>query len=68
LAEFGIVELKVKDTLLGSSNPMCILDSIVNIAANNKMVPLPLNKINVIAHEAEISNRYCLIADFIVNV
>jgi len=36
--------------------------------ANNKMVPLPLYKINVVAYEAEISNRYCLIADVIVNV
>jgi len=57
-----------------SSNPRCILGSIfVNIAAkasaaNNKMAPIPLYKINVIVHEAEISNRYCFIADVIVNV
>jgi len=32
------------------------------------MVPLPLYKIDVIANEAEISNKYYLIADVIVNV
>jgi len=67
--------LKIED-FVPISNPRCILGSIfVNIkhsslgsSANNKMVPLPLYKINVIAHEAEIPNRYCLIADVIVNV
>ena len=62
---------------LTDGSTRCILGSIfVNIGLlstihllpmTNKMVPLPLYKINVIAHEAEISNKYCLIAD-IVNV